>query len=70
MAVAVGFAGGAHRRAGLLALLLGAGVVGVFHVPEMGELKHHIDDSRYQKQDDDGVVDVRTEFCLFYKAAL
>ena len=39
-------------------------------VPEMGELKHHVNDSRYQKQDDYSIVDVGTEFCLFHKAVL
>lgn len=51
-------------------VLAHAGVVSVFHMSEMGELKHHVNDSRYQKQDDDGVVDVGTEFCLFHKAVL
>ena len=50
-------------------VLAHAGVVGVFHVPEMGELKHHVNDSRYQKQDDDGVVDAGTEFGLFHNGS-
>ena len=51
-------------------VLAHAGVVGVFHVPEMGELKHHVNNSRYQKQGDHSVVDVGTEFCLFHKVVL
>ena len=51
-------------------VLAHAGVVGVFHMPEMGELKHNIDNSRYQKQDNHSVVNVGTKFRLFYKAVL